>query len=272
MKTRLTSRSLSWAAALAAAALAAGPRAVGDEPPGGSPRPIRALLITGGCCHDYNAQKSIIPEGVSARARVEWTVVHEGGSSSNHRVSVYEVPGWADRFDVVVHNECFSAVTDQAFIAKALAPHRDGVAAVVIHCSMHTFRDFKGDDWREFLGVTSRRHGPQHPLEVKNLKPDHPVMKGFPSLWTTGKEELYNIDKVWPGAEPLAQAPENGKDHTCVWTNTYGKGRVFGTTLAHNNATMSDPVYLDLLTRGLLWSVNKLDDDGKPKPGYAVQK
>ncbi len=31
---------------------------------------------------------------------------------------------------------------------------------------------------------------------------------------------------------------------------------------------MADGVYLDLFTRGLLWATDKLDEDGKPKPGY----
>lgn len=235
-----------------------------------APRPLRALYITGGCCHDYQNQKAIIPEGVSGRARVEWTIVHEGGTSSDHRVSVYSIPNWTEGYDVIVHNECFSAITDKDFIDKVVAPHRDGLAAVVIHCAMHTFRDLKTDEWRDFLGVTTRRHGPQQPLDVKNLQPDHPIMKGFPSVWTTGKEELYAIEKVWPGTVPLAQAYalDNKKDHAVIWAHEYGKGRVFGTTLAHNNATMQDPVYMEMLTRGLLWACGKLGDDGKPIPGY----
>jgi type 1 glutamine amidotransferase len=40
-----------------------------------------------------------------------------------------------------------------------------------------------------------------------------------------------------------------------------GKAKVFGTTLGHQNATVADPRYLDLITRGLLWSVDKLDAD-----------
>lgn len=268
---RFPTRSFWGAAALAAASLAT-PAARADEPAKGAPKPIRALLITGGCCHEYTTQKQIIAEGVSARARVEWTVVQEGGTSTRHRVSVYEKPDWAANYDVIVHNECFADVTDKAFIEKVLAPHRAGTAAVVIHCTMHTFSKLGTDEWREFLGVDTRRHGPQHPLEVKNLKPDNPIMKGFPSLWTTGNEELYNINRVFPTAVALAEAPENGKQHTVIWTNTYGKGRVFGTTIGHNNKTMQDPVYLDLLTRGLLWSVGQLDDNGHPKPGYAAAK
>jgi len=96
-------------------------------------------------------------------------------------------------------------------------------------------------------------------------------MKGFPKDdWVMNEGELYFIDKVWPTATPLCTSPsrERNADMTSVWTNTYGKGRVFGTTLGHHNETMKDPVYLDFVTRGLLWSVGKLGDDGKPLAGY----
>src|SRR5229473_493113 len=76
-------------------------------------KPIRALLVTGGCCHDYTHQKTILTEGISARANVEWTIVHEGDGTTTHRMSIYEKPDWAKGFDVVVHDECFSDVKDK---------------------------------------------------------------------------------------------------------------------------------------------------------------
>ncbi|MFV1995848.1 MAG: ThuA domain-containing protein, partial [Verrucomicrobiales bacterium] len=33
-----------------------------------NPAPIRALLITGGCCHDYETQKENLSAGISERA------------------------------------------------------------------------------------------------------------------------------------------------------------------------------------------------------------
>ena len=83
-------------------------------------------------------------------------------------------------------------------------------------------------------------------------------------------DELYKNAKLWPELVPLAKSygVETKQDHVVIWTNTYGKGRVFGTTLGHSNATMQDPVYLDLVTRGLLWACEKLDKNGKPLPGY----
>src|SRR5438093_1248462 len=47
-------------------------------------QPLRALLITGGCCHDYEAQKKILTEGINARANVQWTIIHEGGDGKEH--------------------------------------------------------------------------------------------------------------------------------------------------------------------------------------------
>lgn len=235
-------------------------------------RPIRALLLAGGCCHDYKEQKVIIPAGISARAKVEWTVVHDEDTSKDHKFTLFNKPNWADGYDVVVYNICYGFVKDRDFVNNVVAAHKKGTAGVVIHCSMHTFRMLESDEWREFLGVTSRKHGPQQPLEVKNLVPEHPIMKDFPSVWTTGKEELYAIEKVWPGTVPLAQAyaVDNKKDHPVIWTHEYGPARVFGTTLAHHNTTMRDKVYLDMLTRGLLWACDKLDKDGNAKEGYGV--
>ena len=40
-------------------------------------KPLKALLITGGGYHDYQNQKKILTEGISARANVEWTVLWE---------------------------------------------------------------------------------------------------------------------------------------------------------------------------------------------------
>ncbi len=229
---------------------------------GAEVKPIKALLVTGGCCHDYDAQKKILSEGISARAPVEWTIVQQGGTATNSKIPLYENPDWAKGYDVVVHNECFADIPDPEWTERVLKPHREGVPAVVIHCAMHCYRD-KTDEWFKFLGVTSRGHGGNYPFEVINLDKENPIMKGFGDKWQTPAGELYLIEKMWPDAKPLghAMSTDTKKFETCIWTNVYnGKTRVFGTTIGHHNSEMSDPVFLNYVTRGLLWAVDKLDD------------
>jgi len=234
--------------------------------------PLRALLITGGCCHDYKAQKRILTDGISQRANVTWAIIHEGDDEGkNHKFSIYEKPDWAKGFDVVVHNECSGAVTNADWVEHIAKAHFSGTPAVVIHCAIHSYRESTTDEWRQLLGVSSYRHQVRRPFEVAVLKPEHPIMKGFPLRWQDEPDELYEIKKVWPNCIPLAEGitPTNDKDrHPVIWVNTYGKARVFGTTLGHGNETMEKKEYLDLVTRGLLWACDKLGQDGKPKAGF----
>ena len=237
-------------------------------------QPIRALMVAGGCCHDYQNQKNIIAEGISARANVEWTIVVESKNRA-HKNSAYEGDDWAKDFDIIVHNECYGGVTDEALIAKIANAHAEGLPGVVIHCAMHSYRNAKNADlWRAFLGVTSTSHERHRAVEVKNLKPNHPIMTGFPEVWTTPAGELYKITKVWDTATPLAQAygKDTKKDHVCVWINERDDARTFGTTLGHHNVTMESEVWLNMVTRGFLWSLDKLDAEGKPKAGYGPRK
>ncbi len=234
--------------------------------------PLKALLITGGCCHDYKNQIKILTESLSARVRVEWKVVH-GPNERKKLLDVYAKDDWAKGFDVIVHNECYGAVDDIEYVERIARAHFEGTAGVAIHCSMHSYRAAATDEWRKCLGVTSRRHERHRPVEVKRVAKKHPVLRGFPDTWKTPKGELYMIEKVWPEAEVLCTAwgADTKKDHPVVWTNTYGAGRMFVTTLGHHNETMSEKVYLDLVARGLLWACDKLDKNGNPLKEYVAK-
>jgi type 1 glutamine amidotransferase len=240
-----------------------------------NPRPIRALLVIGGCCHDYAKQKDILTKGISARANVLWTIAYDPDKGTKHLNPVYEKPDWARNFDVVVHDECCSDVKDLGVIHRILEPHRQGLPAVVLHCGMHCYRS-EGwprsvTPWFEFTGLATTGHGPQQPIAITFVDKESPITRGLRD-WTTIKEELYNniTGTLLDTAHPLARGKqtvrrkdgqETTSDVVVVWTNSWkGKTRVFATTLGHNNATVADPRYLDLVTRGLLWSVGKLDD------------
>ena len=244
------------------------------------PAPLRVLLITGGCCHDYAKQKDILKNGLEARAHVVVTQVHTDDKSTKPPLAILGHPDYAQGYDVVIHDECAAEVSDPEVIKGVLAPHRNGVAGVNLHCAMHSYRVGNPNTratngtgrsaWFDYLGLQSSSHGPQEPIALDFLGSASPITQGMTN-WTTIKEELYNNIQIFPTATPLLKGTQtirqkdgSTKDVESVvaWVNQYGNTRVFSTTLGHNNQTVDDPRYLDLVTRGLLWSCGKLD------PGY----
>ena len=210
------------------------------DPP--SVKPLKMLLVTGGCCHDYTAQKELLKQGLEERAHVEVTYVQQGGTAVDSKIPLYENEDWAKGYDLVIHDECFSGVKDVEWSERILKPHRAGLPAVVIHCAMHCYQNGT-DNWREFCGVTSHMHGAAYPHEVLTRDATHPIMKTLGAGWLNPAGELYWIDKVWPSARPLASAKnrERGTEEVCVWTNDFHGTKVFGTTLGHHNETVSSP-------------------------------
>ena len=240
----------------------AGPRSGGRRRPrdkfAGQER-IRALVISGGCCHDYRGQDKILMDLMADVLPVDWTILYEGGGNSDVRVALYDKPNWAEGFDVVIHNECYANVADEKFIRQITSAHETGVPAILIHCAMHSYRAATVDDWREFAGVTTRRHTRRHNIAVKVMDQESSLTESIPTDWTTPTDELYVIDKVWPNSKVLATAvsPEEGNEvYPVIWTNDFHGARVFGTTLGHGE-TFDDPVFRDLLVRAFKWTVKR---------------
>jgi type 1 glutamine amidotransferase len=265
-------RTFGFGAALLSALFALPFVAVADEKKAAEKvKPIRALLVIGGCCHDYARQKDILAKGISNRVHVEFTIAYDPDTTTKHLNPVYEKPDWAKDFDVIIHDECSSDVKDLDVINRILEPHRQGLPAVVLHCGMHCYRSAGWPNtttpWFEFTGLATTGHAEQLPIGITFVDTSSPITKGMKD-WTTIKEELYNnfTGKLLDTAVPLARGKQTNRggkvsDNVVVWTNTYNKkARVFATTLGHNNETVADTRYLDLVTRGLLWSVDKLDD------------
>lgn len=225
--------------------------------------PIRALYITGGGFHDFVAQEKIIPEGLAARVPIQWTIDHTAGTATDVMIERHRDTAWADQFDVVVYNMSFSFVVDPAWIERIAHAHRDkGIPAVILHGATHSYRRSTSEAWKELMGAASMRHDRQREFSIERIAAQHPIVRDLPVEWGPGSDELYDLDKTWPTMTPLLQgwSVETEEHHAVAWTNTYGKARVFVTTMGHNNATMQDPVYLDLVSRGLLWTLGRLGE------------
>jgi type 1 glutamine amidotransferase len=248
-------------------------------------KPLKVLLITGGCCHDYAKQKDILKKGIEERVNAVVDQVHTDDKGTKPPLAILGNPDYAKGYDVVIHDECAADVKDAKTVEGVLAPHRDGIGSVVLHCGVHSYRvgnPGKPQEpgtpeamWFEFLGIQSSGHGPQLPITLTVTDEKNPVTKSIVG-WVTGREELYNNVKVYDTAKALASGKQGAgdkpgqNDAVVVWTHEYGpkKTKVFTTTLGHNNSTVEDPKYLDLVSNGLLWAAGKLGADGKAAAGY----
>ena len=242
-------------------------------------KPLKALLLTGGCCHDYATQKEILKKGIEARANIIVDQIHTDNNTIRPDLPIYGFPEYAKGYDVVIHDECAAGIKDDAVIKAVLAPHKAGIPGVNLHCAMHSYgigdsavpADEPGSphaQWFEYLGLQSNRHGAQSPIEITYTDKEHPITKTLAD-WTTRHEELYNNVKVFDTAHPLAKGKQGTDEFVVTWTNDYKGTKVFSTSIGHNNGTVQDARYLDLVTRGILWACGKLDEKGEIAEGYA---
>ena len=229
-----------------------------------SPPKLKALLVTGGGYHDYKALNPVITKKIAALAHVTFEVKYGLDTLRN--------PKFADGFDIVIYNFCFGDEKNKELIENALKVTRDGKPTMLVHCAMHTFQP--SDEWTDCCGMRTRVHDPYRAFAVIKANKEHPIVKKLPDEWPTTGDELYQTIKLGDRSTPLliGKAPKAKVEHVVCWTSTYGKGKVFATTLGHDMNTVKLPVYHRLLANGLLWACGKLDKNGEAAAGFGGSK
>ncbi|HEY6384889.1 MAG TPA: ThuA domain-containing protein [Candidatus Acidoferrum sp.] len=104
-------------------------------------------------------------------------------------------------------------------------------------------------------------HGNRLPFQVETRAPDHPIMKGLPRVWMHGADELYATLRG-PGQNMTVLAtahsdPANhgtGHDEPILIVLSYGKGRIFHTTMGHDVAALSCAGFITTYQRGAEWA------------------
>jgi len=114
----------------------------------------------------------------------------------------------------------------------------------------------EGKLFRDPVPGNGGAHGAQHEFVVEIQNPEHPITKGLPKTWMHAKDELYS--KLRGPAENIEILSASKSDLTSeLEPNTmvlsYGKGRVFHTTLGHADYSMLDRGFYILLQRGTEW-------------------
>jgi uncharacterized protein len=116
-------------------------------------------------------------------------------------------------------------------------------------------------EWPEFANIIGRvwdpklrGHDPRGKFIVQIVDGEHPITRGLKDFETD--DELYTC---LMGAAPihlLAQAKSkvDHHDYPMAFTHTYGKGRVFLTTLGHDVQAFTNSCVPQLLRQGCAWT------------------
>jgi type 1 glutamine amidotransferase len=104
-------------------------------------------------------------------------------------------------------------------------------------------------------------HGPQHLIPITVRVANHPITKGMPEVWMTTKDECYaklrgpgeNMTILATGKDMSGKAPTD-RHEPILMVLDYGKGRVFHTTLGHDDYSCEGVGFIISFIRGVEWA------------------
>jgi type 1 glutamine amidotransferase len=184
-----------------------------------------------------------------------------------------------DYFDAVVfYTNASPLMTDQQKHDLLAFVHDDGKGFVAVHTATATFYD-----WPEY-GEMVGGYFDNHPWSVFDApvrveRPDFPGWTGLPHELTL-RDEMYQYrapysrDKVDvlasldAGKLDLTNKNVHRADHDfpIAWVKSYGKGRVFSSTLGHTDASWDDPRVQTIYLEGIKWVLHLTDAPVRPHP------
>lgn len=271
-------KKVTFALWLGAALLAANPAV--------AQKPLRALIIDGQNNHDWQhttpALKKIVEDTHLFQADV-LTTPPKGGDFSSFR------PDFG-KYKVVISNyNDFGGGSQWPEEVRAAFEQymRAGDGFVSYHAADNAFPDWpaynlmigiggwmgrneKSGPYWYFKGSklvsdttpgSAGNHGARTPFKIVTRDPKHPVMRGLPEVWMHAADELYsrmrgpgeNMDVMATGySEPANRG--TGHDEPMLMAITFGKGRVFHTTLGHDVPAMQCAGFIVTLQRGAEWA------------------
>jgi type 1 glutamine amidotransferase len=155
--------------------------------------------------------------------------------------------------------------------------HDDGKGFIGVHSASITFTDWP--EYGEMLGGVFDQH-PWGTFDAPILveDPSFPGMKQWPQSFIL-RDEIYQVKNYSRDKVRVLLRLDAGKldlknpnvhradrDFAVTWAKTYGKGRVFYTTLGHVQENWDKPELQQMLIEAIRWATGLVDADVTPRP------
>lgn len=253
---------------------------------------IQVLLVTGLVTaeHQFRVTNEKLRTLLESTGRFHVTIVEEGRNMNPDFLAPYDVillhyDGKTWPTDKAVRLGERSESSIYQFVAG-------GKGIVFYHSSAWVDEDWP-DEWRKLMGgyctMLDGRRAPADDLIVKTVDSEHPIAKGVKREWMTVAEDLFTPVHFHPESDvhvieavrddisyyqelfdkglfppkhhpvnipggKLENMPGIDQDTPVMWTNKYGKGRTFVTTIGHGPGTWERFSFITLFVRGVEWA------------------
>ena len=115
----------------------------------------------------------------------------------------------------------------------------------------------------KMVGANFKSHPDQQTAILNTTKRPHAATSHLPASWQR-KDEWYNFKNINPNIKVILtidetsyKGGENGAFHPMAWYHEYENGKVFYTALGHTKESYQEPLFLQHLAAGILYSMKK---------------
>ena len=229
--------------------------AAGEEA-SSNPKPLRAVVVTGGHAYDKEAFEALF-KGIPG---IEFVFQEQ----RDHSELFEDISGWD--YDVIVFYSMTQNISEQRR-QNFLSLLDRGVGVVALH---HIISGFNG--WPEFQkvigsrflfapveqdGTTLPASSYKHDIEiaVRIADPSHPVTHGVTGFTTV--DETYLGCAFEPDNYVLLTTDHPTSDTNIGWVRTYRKSRVCTIQLGHGPSIFAAPQYKKLVVQAVNWTARR---------------
>jgi len=125
----------------------------------------------------------------------------------------------------------------------------------------YVYIDQEGQVIRDNTPGRAGSHGPQHEFLITIREPDHPITRGMPEQWLHAQDECY--DRLRGPARDMTilatawSSPDlkgTGRNEPMLMVIQFGQGRIFHTTLGHEDYSFEGVGFITRFLRATEWA------------------